>query len=79
MVTQNNFKTQPRKTVSSPRLGLTMKAGRQGGGMAARRARMNLGGVPGLAPSGSKLDFIHNKADELANNLKKEEEKSFES
>lgn len=33
--------------------------------MAARRQKLNLSGVPGLNQSGSKLDFIHDKADKL--------------
>ena len=49
----------------SPRLGLTLKERRQGGGMAARRAKLNLSGIPGLSGQGSRLDIIHNKAEKL--------------
>lgn len=50
---------------ASPRLGLTLKQPRKGGGMAARRKMLNLSGVPGLSSSASKLDFINDKANQL--------------
>lgn len=62
----------------SPRMGLTLKQKKAGGGMAARRAKMNLQGVPGLS-TGSKLDFIHNKADELAAKIKEQAPTCFKS
>ena len=63
----------------SPRLGLTVKQPRKGGGMAARRNKLNLSGVPGLSPSASKLDFIHGKANHLAAIRKEQESKCFKS
>lgn len=67
------------RPVASPRLGLTVKGPRKGGGMAARRGKLNLSGVPGLGTGGSKLDFIHHKADELAAMKHEQESKCFDS
>ena len=47
--------------------------------MAAHRGKLNLSGVPGLRPGGSRLDFIHHKADELDAIRKEQEQKCFRS
>lgn len=62
----------------SPRVGLTLKQPKKGGGMAARRGKLNLSGVPGLG-SASKLEFIHGKANELAARREEQESKGFDS
>ena len=62
----------------SPRVGLTLKQPKKGGGMAARRGKLNLSGVPGLT-SASKLEFIHDKANELAARRQEQESKGFRS
>lgn len=61
----------------SPRLGLTLKSNRPAGGLAARRAKLNLKGVPGL--EGNVIDLIHNKADELVAKQADQEKKCFAS
>ena len=47
--------------------------------MAARRGKLNLGGVPGLSSSGGKLDFIHGKANSLAQRKKEADATGFHS